>query len=76
MEPSIVSDPKIMLGKPVVKGTRITVEHILEEMAGGRTIDELLDAYPSLTHQGIQAALTFAAESVRHERVFSISNHT
>lgn len=75
MEPMITSDPKVMLGKPVIKGTRITVEHILEEMAAGQTIDELLDAYPHLTREGIQAALTFAAESVRHERVFSISSN-
>ena len=75
MEQLIVSDPKVMLGKPAIKGTRITVEHILVEMAGGSTIDELLDAYPHLSREGIQAALTFAAESVRHERVFSISSN-
>ncbi len=75
MEPLIVSNPKVMLGKPVIKGTRITVEHLLEEMAGGRSIDELLDAYPHLTREGIQAALIFAAESVRYERVFSLSSN-
>ncbi len=46
MDAMITSDPAIVMDKPVIKGTRITVEHILEELAGGRTIDELLDAYP------------------------------
>lgn len=44
----IVSDPRVMMGKPVVAGTRITVEHILEEMGAGATIDDLLDAHPTL----------------------------
>lgn len=53
----ITSDSKAMLGKPVIKGIRITVEHVLEETSGERTVDELLDAYPHLTHEGIEAAL-------------------
>jgi uncharacterized protein (DUF433 family) len=64
-ETLIVSDPKIMVGKPVIKGTRITVEHILEELANGLTIEQILVEYPHLTRQGVQAALRFAAESVR-----------
>ncbi|MGL5805633.1 MAG: DUF433 domain-containing protein [Xenococcaceae cyanobacterium] len=73
MKELIISDPKVMVGKPVIKGTRITVEHLLEEMAGGFTIEELLDSYPNLTREGIQAALKFAAESVRHEVIDPIS---
>lgn len=44
--PLITADPHIMLGKPVVAGTRITVEHILDELGGGRSFDELLEAHP------------------------------
>ena len=69
-EPQIISDPRIMVGKPVIKGTRITVQHILEELAGGMTVDEILEAYPHITREGIQAALKFAAESVRYERIY------
>ena len=61
----ITSDPRIMVGKPVIKGTRITVEHILNEIANGLTIEPLLAEYPHLTHEGIMAALRFAAESER-----------
>ena len=52
----IQSDPAVMMGKPVVAGTRITVELILEKLAVGETIDQLLQAHPRLTREGIQAA--------------------
>jgi uncharacterized protein (DUF433 family) len=58
----IVSDPRVMMGKPVVSGTRITVELILEKLAAGETIEQLLEAHPRLTKQGILAAIGFAAE--------------
>ena len=61
----IQSDPSIMMGKPVVAGTRITVELILEKLAAGETIDQLLEAHPRLTRDGVLAALAFAAEAVR-----------
>lgn len=61
----IVSDPNILFGKPAIKGTRIAVEHILDELAGGTTVEELLDAYPHLTSEAIYAALAFAAEVLR-----------
>lgn len=48
-----------MMGKPVVAGTRITVELILEKLAAGETIEQLLEAHPRLTKEGIQAALSF-----------------
>ncbi len=71
-ETLIISDPKIMVGKPIIKGTRITVEHILEELANGLTIEQILAEYPHLTREGIQAALRFAAESVRIDFVHPI----
>lgn len=69
-EPLIVSDPKIMMGKPVVAGTRITVELILEKLAAGETVEQLLEAHPRLTRAGIQAALAFAAEALRADVVY------
>jgi len=57
----IQSDPSTMMGKPVVAGTRITVELILEKLAAGETIEQLLDAHPRLTRRGVLAALDFAA---------------
>ena len=63
--PLIEADPEIMMGKPAIRGTRITVEHILRELAGGRSIDDLLDGHPQLTRETIRAALFFAADSVR-----------
>ena len=52
-----------MMGKPIVKGTRITVELILEKLGAGDTMKQILDAHPRLTREGIQAALAFAAEN-------------
>jgi uncharacterized protein (DUF433 family) len=66
----IVSDPAVMMGKPVIKGTRITVELILEKLAVGETIEQILEAYPHLTREGIQAALSFAAEALRSDVVY------
>jgi len=65
-----------MLGKPVVRGTRLTVEHLLEELAGGLTFDELLASHPRLTLDDIHAALAFAAQSVRLERVSRLPSPT
>jgi uncharacterized protein (DUF433 family) len=56
----ITSDSNVMMGKPVVAGTRITVEHILEELAEGATTEDLLAAHPRLTREAIQAALFYA----------------
>jgi uncharacterized protein (DUF433 family) len=60
-------NPKIMLGKPVIRGTRITVELILRKLGEGATEAQLLDAYPRLTADDIRAAMTYAAESLAHE---------
>ncbi|MEJ6482318.1 DUF433 domain-containing protein [Nostoc punctiforme UO1] len=66
----IVSDPKIMMGKPVISGTRITVELILEKLAAGETPEQILEAHPRLTDEGIKAALTFAAQALRYDVVY------
>lgn len=68
-EPEIVSDPGVMLGKPVVKGARITVELILEKLAAGETVDEIVEAHPRLSRKAVSAALAFAAESMKAEVV-------
>jgi len=60
----ITLDPKIMLGKPVVRGTRITVEIILEKLAAGLGIDDVLADYPSLTRDDVLAALAYARQAV------------
>ncbi|MGO9411361.1 MAG: DUF433 domain-containing protein [Spirochaetia bacterium] len=62
---TIISDPDVMMGKPVVAGTRITVEFILEELAHGQPIDVLVSSYPTLTHEGVLAALDYAAKVLR-----------
>jgi uncharacterized protein (DUF433 family) len=64
----IVSDPNVMMGKPVVAGTRITVELILEKLAAGESIEQILDAHPRLTREAIQAALYWIAEHKRYKR--------
>ena len=61
-------NPRIMLGKPVVRGTRITVELILRKIAEGATEDVLLDAYPTLKKKkDIKAAIVYAADTLAHE---------
>jgi uncharacterized protein (DUF433 family) len=72
-QPPIVSNPNIMMGKPVIAGTRITVEHILEQLAGGRTIEQILEAHPHITREQIQAAILYAAESVRIDHTYPFS---
>ena len=66
----IISDPNIMMGKPTIAGTRITVEHILEQLAGGQTIDQILEAHPHITREDVQAAIIYAAESVRIDHTY------
>ena len=66
----IVSNPDVMMGKPVVAGTRITVELILEKLSAGETVEQILDAHPRLTREAIQAALAFATEALRADVVY------
>jgi uncharacterized protein (DUF433 family) len=66
----IVSDPQVMMGKPVIAGTRITVELVLEKLASGETVEELLDSHPRLTREGINSALRFAADALRADVIY------
>jgi uncharacterized protein (DUF433 family) len=68
----ITSDPNVMLGKPVVAGTRITVELILEKLATGETEAQILEAYPRLTREGIQAAIQYALDTLRTDAVYPL----
>jgi uncharacterized protein (DUF433 family) len=69
----IISDPSVMIGKPVIAGTRITVELIVEKLAAGETIDQILEAHPRLTKKAIQEALAFAAEALRADVIYPVS---
>ena len=69
----IVSDPNVMMGKPVVAGTRITVELILEKLAAGETIEQILDAHPRLTREAIWAALANAREALRADVIYPVA---
>ena len=69
----IVSNPKVMMGKPVVSGTRITVELILEKLSAGESFDDLLKSHPRLRREGIQAALNFAREALRADVIYPIA---
>ena len=62
-------NPDVMLGKPVIRGTRIPVELIIRKLSEGATEADLLDAYPRLTPVDIKAALAFAADSLAHETI-------
>ena len=72
----IQSDPAVMMGKPVVAGTRITVELILEKLSAGETIDQILEAHPRLTKKGVLAALSFAAQALRADVVYPTIGET
>jgi len=68
----IVCDPEVMIGKPVIKGTRLPVELIVEKLAAGETVPELLDDYPFLKEDDIRAALFYSARSVAREEVYAV----
>jgi uncharacterized protein (DUF433 family) len=70
MDTMIASNPKVMMGKPVIAGTRITVESILERLGAGETIEDLLEAHPRLTKEAVQEALRFAADALRADVVY------
>ncbi len=72
-EPLIVSDPKVMMGKPVIAGTRITVDLILEKLGSGESIEAVLEAHPRLTREAVLAALRFAAQALRAEVVYPVT---
>ncbi len=69
----IQSNPSVMMGKPVITGTRITVELILEKLAAGETVEQILEAHPRLTREAIQAAIAFAAEVLRADVLYPVA---
>lgn len=68
----IATNPNVMMGKPVVAGTRITVELILEKLAAGESIDQILAAHPRLTREAVLAAIAFGAEALRADVVYPL----
>jgi uncharacterized protein (DUF433 family) len=73
MNSIITSNPAVMMGKPVVAGTRVTVELILEKLAAGESIDQVLSAHPRLTEEGVRAALAFAATALRSDVIYPVT---
>jgi uncharacterized protein (DUF433 family) len=67
----ISADPAVMMGKPCIKGTRITVELILRKLGAGRSFSDVLEAYPHVTEEDLRAALAFAADYLEHETVLA-----
>jgi uncharacterized protein (DUF433 family) len=63
----ITAEPQVMYGKPCIKGTRIPVDLILDKLAAGQPIEDLLEGYPQLTRENIQACLHYGADSVRND---------
>lgn len=74
--PAIVSDPKVMMGKPVIAGTRITVELLLEKLAAGESTEQVLRAYPQLPEGSIAAALAYAVAVVRNEIIVPLERRS
>lgn len=66
----IVADPKVLVGKPVIKGTRLAVEFIIDLLAAGWTEADILESYPQLTAEDVRACLHYAADIMRQEKVF------
>ncbi len=62
-----------MMGKPVIKGTRITVESLLEKLSSGETEEDILHSHPHITQENIKAALGFAAQSLKGENIYPVS---
>ena len=71
-EDLITSDPEVMMGKPTVAGTRITVELILEKLAAGETVEQVVGEHPRLTEEGVRAALAFAGQALRADVVYPV----
>lgn len=68
----ITIDPKILVGKPIIKGTRISVEFVIDLLARGWTTDQILQEYDHLTIEDIHACLAYAGELVKEEKVYSL----
>ena len=73
-ESLIVSDPAVMMGKPVLAGTRVTVELILEKAAAGESVEQILASHPRLTRPAVLAAFAFAAATMRAGTVYPLAS--
>ncbi len=73
MENLIESNPKVMFGKPVIKGTRITVEFVLEKIAGGESVEDILSSYPHLRREQILACVDYARQALSLETVYPLA---
>ena len=71
----ITVNSDVMVGKPTIRGMRITVEQLLKALANGVTTDEILDDYPELEKEDIRAALLYASQSVDEERVYAVGSN-
>ena len=69
----IECDPKVLGGKPVVAGTRVTVELILEKLGAGETSEDIVESHPNVTLQGIQAALACAARTMKSDKFYPVN---
>lgn len=70
MSQRIESRPEVMMGKPVIAGTRITVELLLEKLAAGESVEQILESHPGISREDVRAALAFAAEALRADVVY------
>jgi len=68
----VSSNPGVMMGKPVIVGTRITVESILEKLAAGETVEQIVEAHPRLNEDAVRAALAFAADALRADVIYPL----
>ncbi|MBI2583725.1 MAG: DUF433 domain-containing protein [Candidatus Aenigmarchaeota archaeon] len=68
----IVTDPKILAGKPIIKGTRISVEFIMELLSSGMSVEEIVKEYPHLKREDVLAAIEYATRALRHEEVYPL----
>ena len=75
-EPFIVSDPRVMMGKPVVAGTRITVERILDKLAAGESVEQVLESHPRLTREAVLAAIDFASKALRADVCYPVGERS
>jgi len=74
MPVKITSNPKVMKGKPVIDGTRITVESILERLSSGESREQILEAHPHITDEAISAALSFAAATLKADVIYPVAS--
>jgi len=70
----IIVDPEVLVGKPVIKGTRISVEFVIDLLARGWTVDQILREFDHLTPEDIQACLAYASEIIKSEQIYPLSS--